>query len=180
MKNFTDEQSEIMVKFMRFAEERDEMGRQLEQTRKMLTEIDTEQAEWQTVTKQQGEKLWSIEERLQNKQTQMKAAGAPATLGSVHNSSWLQGLNPKHYTIQIVAAYDAVAVSRIAAREDLRETMAIYKQEFNQRDWYILLYGDFSSVREARSAIQSLPEDIRTYKPWVRNLLTVQDDLTGQ
>ena len=53
----------------------------------------------------------------------------------------LQGLNPRHYTIQIFAAYDEAVVSRVAAREDLQEAMAIHKGEFNQKDWYVLLYG---------------------------------------
>lgn len=177
VKSFTNEQNEITVKLMRLGEERNEMDRQLEQTRSLHAELVTEQAEWQTITKQQGEKLRSIEELLQKVQAQMKVAGAPTTADKVRNSSRLQGLDPKHYTIQIFAAYDSAVVSRIAAREDLREVMAIYKGEFNQRDWYILLYGDFSSVREARSASLSLPEDIRVYGPWVRNLSTVQGDL---
>ena len=118
-----------------------------------------------------------VEKRLQQTRAQVKAASAPGTVGLMKDRGWLQGLNPKHYTIQLIAAYDTATVSRVAAREDLQEAVAIYKGEFKQRDWYMLLYGDFSSVREAKLAIQDLPEDLRANGPWVRHLSSVQRSL---
>jgi chromosome segregation ATPase len=177
MKGFAEEQNEIKAKFLRYGEQQDEVGRQLEQTHSLLAELAAGEDERQTEAKQQQEKLRLVEKRLQQTQAQVKAASAPGTVGLMKDSGWLQGLNPKHYTIQLIAAYDAATVSRIAAREDLQESVAIYKGEFKQRDWYMLLYGDFSSVREAKLAIQDLPEDLRANGPWVRNLSSVQRSL---
>ncbi len=170
LKGFAQDQNEIRTEFKQFTEQQDEAGRQLAQ-------VVVAQDELQAKARQQEEKLRSLEGHFQRVQAQVKAESAPTAVAQLKDTAWLQGLNPKHYTIQLVAAYDRAAVSRVAERNDLRESMVIHKGELRQRDWYVLLYGDFSSVREAKSTIQRLPEDIRANGPWVRNLSGIQKSL---
>jgi len=173
----TDEQNEIIAKLSRLEQEREVIDEQLELNNRLLSELADQQTETQTIVKQQQQRLAPTKDKSERKPAQEKTSNATAATGSVRNSNWLQGLNPKHYTIQIVAAYDAALISRVAARKDLRRTVAIYKGEFNQREWNILLYGDFSTLREARAAIHELPVDILANSPWVRKLSSVQSDL---
>ncbi|MGD8784505.1 MAG: SPOR domain-containing protein, partial [Thioalkalispiraceae bacterium] len=39
--------------------------------------------------------------------------------------------------------------------------------------WYALVYGSYSSVNEAKAAISDLPQDLRKWSPWVRNIRSI-------
>ena len=167
LKGFAQDQNEIRAEIKQLGEQQDEAGRRLAQ-------VVVVQDELQAKASQQEEKLRSLEGHFQSVQAQVKAESAPAAMAQLKDSAWLQGLDPKHYTVQLVGAYQRAAVERVVKRNDLQGNMVIHKGEFGERDWYVLLYGDFSSVREAKLAIQDLPEDIRADGPWVRNLSSVQ------
>lgn len=155
----------------------EELEQRQQQTDRQLAELTSLQAEWHAVMEQQGEKLLSIEQQLQEVQAPARVDETPVANDSNRNSGWLLGLNPKHYTIQIFSAYDAELVSRVAARGDLPEVLATYQRDLEQRDWHVLLYGEFSTLGEAELAMQGLPGDIRRYGPWIRRMSAVQRDL---
>jgi len=140
---------------------------------RLLAALVVERAERQASAEQQQEDPGSNDRQPPEPPAQTVAADAPASSARSTAGDWPPG-GGKRYTIQVVAAYDAAVVARIAARQDLQQVRAIYRRKFNQKDWYMLLYGRFSSAGEARSAIRELPQDIRAYGAWVRNLTTVE------
>ncbi|WP_456404990.1 SPOR domain-containing protein [Thiolapillus sp.] len=152
-----------------------------EDLRNRLAVMESRQSEWQDAIEQHDEKLRLIEERLQSGlnqvEEQSKAAATLVVPKAVRDSAWLRSLDPKHYSIQILASHDAASVSGEAARQDLSAATAIYTRQGSGGDWYILLYGDFPSYRKATAALGSLPEDIRANDPWIRKLSSVQEEL---
>ncbi len=173
--DLAEAQDKTTAEIMQLQEGREEAEQQLEQHASELTELTSKQAEWQAAMEQQEEKLRLLQVRPQGKRT--KPTTTAVSQNNLRDKAWLQDLNPKHYTLQILGAYDATVVSRFAQRTDLHKPMVMHKGEFKQRDWYVLLYGDFSSLREAKAAIQKLPKDIQTHKPWVRRISTIQKTL---
>lgn len=175
-----DEQRDNASRIEQLEQAQEDMEQQLQKIHGRLSELVAEQSEWQAVVAQQGEALRLIKERLSGKGGDASPASVKAQdpLNSLRNSSWLEKLNPKHYTLQILAAHDEASVARVAARKDLREVVAIYRKAGrNQKDWYVLLYGDFPSFRAARAAVADLPDDIRDNIPWIRSVSDIQNDL---
>ncbi|MCP3870600.1 MAG: hypothetical protein GY703_21415 [Gammaproteobacteria bacterium] len=115
-----------------------------------------------------------------NGQQQAEAVNESRETEIAGQSSWLQQRNPDHYTIQVVAAYGEKTLEDVSWRISLPGPLARYQRQLDGKDWHVLLYGDFSSLAEARAALETFPDDIRAYKPWIRRLSSVQRDLASR
>ena len=91
--------------------------------------------------------------------------------------SWLQDINPKHYTIQLLATVASERRSLLAFLDRQRqrqrnglEQFYIYQTSISGRAWYSVVFGNFSSYSAARSALAGLPRDLARHSPFIRNL----------
>ncbi|EOV8410814.1 SPOR domain-containing protein [Providencia stuartii] len=53
----------------------------------------------------------------------------------------------------------------------------VYETVRHGRQWYVLVYGEFSNIASAKRALKNLPSAIQRDKPWVRSLRHVQSEL---
>ena len=56
-------------------------------------------------------------------------------------------------------------------------SLAFSVTEQGQRESYNLFFGVFPTITQARAAIATLPPELRTNRPWVRQFQSVQDSL---
>jgi len=42
------------------------------------------------------------------------------------------------------------------------------------KDWYLVVYRTYPSLKAARQAIEQLPKHLKKYGPWVRNVSSLQ------
>ena len=54
------------------------------------------------------------------------------------------------------------------------EQAAVLHTQLNNKDWYILVYGSYSTREKARAAIGSLPKGLQLTKPWPRLINDIQ------
>lgn len=111
---------------------------------------------------------------------------APATPPAINNSEhsriagvksayWLSQQNPQDYSIQILGSHTLEGVSRFIRQYEVDGDMALYLTEHQNRDWYVLLYGVYSSRQAAKQALRQLPNPLRQQtKPWLRSLSSIQ------
>lgn len=52
--------------------------------------------------------------------------------------------------------------------------IAFYQTTFKDKPWYQLLYGVYSTKKEAQLAADAFPPKIRKSSPWIRRLSGVQ------
>ena len=147
--------------------------RDLGKTRVALDEYVERQKEFHEVTRRLSKQL---EKR---SPAGAKKQGMADPGGGLKDSNWLRQRNPGHYTIQLAGAYGEGVLEGIAGRLSLPGPVAVYQRDWNGRVWNVLVYGDFSSKREAQNAMESLPEEVKEAKPWIRSLSRVQADLEG-
>ncbi len=152
--------------------------RDLGKTRVALDAYLEKQTEINEVTRKLSERLGVTGKQPSENGDDEGGAQGPRDTGT-EDSSWIRKRDPAHYTIQIAGAYSKAVIAGIASRLSLPGPLAQYQREWNGRDWNVLLYGDFSSKTEAQATIDSLPEEIKAAKPWVRSLSRVQADLEG-
>lgn len=88
-----------------------------------------------------------------------------------HSGEWMRERDPDHWTIQLVAGGRYDGVRAFVSRYRLQDHAAIVKGERDgYGSWYMVLYGVYSGLPEARAALDALPGDLRVNKPWIRRL----------
>ena len=90
---------------------------------------------------------------------------------------WLLSLDPKQYTLQMIGARDEGAVQEFISSYPSLTKVAYYKTLFKGSDWYVVIYGQFSTKNEAKLAVMRLPKNLIASKPWTRPLASVQKDI---
>ncbi len=94
----------------------------------------------------------------------------------VHNETWLLSQVSSRYTIQIMGArkeallYDFVNKNQLLEQNEI----AFYQTTFRDKPWFQLLYGVYTTKKDALSAAASLPPNLRKSSPWIRRLSAVQ------
>jgi len=148
--------------------------------RATLGQLETAQQETEKSLQQlQDSYLKAVEFRQGSAKNQPEEAASEISSDELKGVSWLRGLSPDHYTIQLVAAHNKGVIEQVAAGVESTEGLATYKRQYQGRDWYVLLYGDFQTREQALSAGSELPGQIKAFKPWVRRLSWVHRDLTN-
>jgi DamX protein len=85
--------------------------------------------------------------------------------------SWVSSQNPKHFTLQVMGSHERPALSRVMHDHKLSpDTAAVLHTRLNNKDWYILVYGSYSTPDKARAAVRTLPKSLQLSRPWPRQI----------
>ncbi|RQW65161.1 SPOR domain-containing protein [Vibrio viridaestus] len=85
--------------------------------------------------------------------------------------------NPRYgFTIQVVAVGEQNKVDQFASRlpRDGQPIWENYKV-VNGTKWYTIMYGDYATKEQAKSAINELPADFRNLKPFVKSIDSIKN-----
>lgn len=93
------------------------------------------------------------------------------TAASVHDETWLQQRNPRHFTIQVGAFKDKNQAKQIASQ--LRPPVALYSQAQS----HIVLQGDYATLERARLALSSFNNPTPEVQPWIRDFGSIQQGI---
>jgi septal ring-binding cell division protein DamX len=95
---------------------------------------------------------------------------APVTQKPV-TRSWIERQNPKHFTLQVMGSREQSSITRVMRAHKLSpDKAAVLHTRLNNKDWYILVYGSYSTRDEARAAVSTLPTGLQLTKPWPRRI----------
>lgn len=81
----------------------------------------------------------------------------------------------KKYSLQLFGAYHLSDVKSLQQSLDAKKSTQIWHTEHNGKDWYVLTYGKYPSVMQAKLAMDTLPEQVDEYEPWVRNVTGMEN-----
>jgi len=114
----------------------------------------------------------------QPKTEMTEASPRPVVMGNTaKGNAWLMTRNPSHYTLQLMAlSKKSNVLAQLKGVRD-KSRFAIFDTKRKGRSLYILLYGDLASSKEASSAQQELPPNLRNSKPWIRKFSAIQQEL---
>ena len=87
---------------------------------------------------------------------------------------WLLTQDPDAYTIQIVASPNQESLFAFANKNFANKQTAYYQKTNQEKQWYILLYGIFTTRDEALTAIETLPADIQKNQPYPLQIKQIQ------
>ena len=92
---------------------------------------------------------------------------------SVGPQEWVSSQNPRHYTLQLASSTNKQLIEKYYSLNDLSGKAGYYSSIRQGERWYALVYGSYNSVHSAKSAIADLPQDLRKWSPWVRNIRSI-------
>lgn len=78
-----------------------------------------------------------------------------------------------NFTLQLLGSYHKDLVAKEKAAKHLGSQAQIYQTKFNNKDWYVLLYGRYENANQAKEAARSL-EGKMAMKPWVKPVATIK------
>lgn len=83
-----------------------------------------------------------------------------------------------HFTLQLLGSRHLDQVEAVVEQNHLAKNSAIYHTYFKNKDWYVLVYGDYETPDDALSAIDRLPPMAQQLKPWVKPFASVKVGLS--
>lgn len=81
------------------------------------------------------------------------------------------------YTLQLMASADLKAVHSFINRYHLQGKVQYYCAKYRGATWYMLLYGHYATVAEARIAKRQLLASVQILQPWVKSLNLVKKEI---
>lgn len=93
------------------------------------------------------------------------------------SDSWIKGLNSKYYTLQLMASHDDQGIRHFLQERGVSSEYAVYTSEKNAKPWHVIIYGVYETRDFADLARKDLPNYLKDYSPWVRNIGEVQRSL---
>lgn len=86
---------------------------------------------------------------------------------------WVAAQSPTYYTLQLASSTNQALIHKYFNENTLQGKAGYYSSMRQGERWYALVYGAYPSVNEAKAAISSLPQDLRKWSPWVRNIRSI-------
>ncbi|MDY6979557.1 MAG: SPOR domain-containing protein [Pseudomonadota bacterium] len=91
---------------------------------------------------------------------------------------WIRVQKPGNYTLQLASSRNSRLIKRYYAEYQLQGRGGYFLNK--NRNQYALVYGTYPSVADATRAIEALPEALRQWQPWVRQLRQIQSSMADE
>jgi|GEM_PF-1857643 len=105
---------------------------------------------------------------------------APATITQnpeIKSRDWISRQDPRHFTLQLASSLDKAAIIRLIHKRRIEQEAAYYSTRQNDRTWYSLVYGSFTSRDSAHQAMRNLPRSLRRNHPRIRSFGEIHSQL---
>lgn len=86
---------------------------------------------------------------------------------------WVAAQKSNYYTLQLASSTNKALIQKYYNENNLAGKAGYYHSRRSGEDWYALVYGAYPSVQAAKAAIGNLPNDLRKWSPWVRNIKSI-------
>ncbi|RTE65582.1 hypothetical protein EH243_11625 [Amphritea opalescens] len=87
---------------------------------------------------------------------------------------WVMDKFPPNFTIQLLYGTDERGVLKYIAKHKLPDTVRYFRTQREAGLYYVLVYGDYKSIPEARAALDEIPASARK-SHWIRKFRRLQE-----
>lgn len=88
----------------------------------------------------------------------------------------LRHASKRHYTLQLSSASRSEPLMALAKKQKLSNYI-VYETERHGVPWYVLVYGEYAGMTQAKQALQQLPATLQKNLPWIRSISDVQAEI---
>lgn len=112
------------------------------------------------------------------KTTQAVTAITNQPIGKIEDSAaWLWSQDPRGYTLQLLGGRNDKSIQKFIQKYKLKGKAIYFHTKHNERNWYALVYGSYTTRSAALQAIKNLPIAIQKTSPWARSFASIHKDL---
>ncbi|MDX1812314.1 MAG: SPOR domain-containing protein, partial [Gammaproteobacteria bacterium] len=106
---------------------------------------------------------------------EVKPAHASKKLSPLQQDlQWINAQNAKNYTIQLIGTGKIEAAESFIKKHHIEKGGHYFHKKRKGKDWYSVIYGSYSSAREAKAGVEKLPSSLKKIKPWIRQFKNIQ------
>lgn len=115
----------------------------------------------------------------QEKNAMLKLENGAANNTAMNNvnytadEKYLLSLPPHDYTLQVLGSYNVSDLTKLMQTNNLQGKAYIFHTYYMGKDWYVLVYGTYTTETQALQAMKNMPKALQESKPWVRQLADV-------
>lgn len=91
----------------------------------------------------------------------------------------LMSWNETDYTLQLLGVSTEKAARNFIANQLNQEDLLMFKTTRQDKDWFVVVAGRYTSVTAAKAAINELPQEQSKAGPWPRVLRVIQREIQG-
>lgn len=77
---------------------------------------------------------------------------------------------PHGYTLQVMSGNRLASLQSYIDKNKFNKQLRIIKIERNNKDWYIMVYGNYATHEQAEKAKINLNPTLKSLKPWIKKL----------
>ncbi len=107
-------------------------------------------------------------------------AVSESATSNIQTERWIKQQEDEHYTIQLFGSFEQQAIIRFVKQYSLKGDMAQFSSRRNGKNWFSLLYGNYSSRENAAEALNKLAPRLRKNSPWIRNFSSIKQQLLSE
>lgn len=96
------------------------------------------------------------------------------------DEQWIMNQSAEHYTIQLIASGNEVAMQRFINENNLHDSAVYYRTRRNGRNWFTLIQGSFKSLTLAKNAVRKLSSPLQIADPWIKPIVDIQKALAAR
>jgi len=123
-------------------------------------------------------RLATLNQRVSAQEQRLQQTNAPVPMPAVlHGREWLLSRPAGHYTIQLLGAHRRERLILLTEEMPLPGVSAYYQHTHEEKDWYVLVSGDYPGFSHAFKALRALPAPWNSYGPWIREFSSIQREL---
>lgn len=104
----------------------------------------------------------------------IKPGAGTHALVSQSPDDWIRKQNPRYYTLQLASSTNPNLIQKYYRENNLDGDAGYYRNYRQGKNWYALVYGSYSSINQAKQAVDTLPAELRKWSPWVRKFQDIQ------
>lgn len=137
-----------------------------------LSSTQMEQQGLNKTVEQLAEKISTVGnqfQQLQKSQSQNSDISPPNKLPDIEIIG-IEKIKSPFYTIQLLGALHQESIRSFIRQHRLTDSSRIYQTELQDKPWYILVQGHYSSFSQAKEKLEQLPEYLRKNSPWIKKL----------
>ena len=101
----------------------------------------------------------------------------PAATDRFEKTTWWLAQSPTRYTLQLLGTYNLGTVKDFIRDQGSLDHFSYFHALHKEKDWYVVVYGNYRNRSEAIAAVETLPQELRGLNPWARSVRGVQQDI---
>jgi DamX protein len=92
----------------------------------------------------------------------------------VEPSNSLLNLPTNSYTLQLLGSRSETNVRNFISDNGGGDNYAYFETQFQEKPWYVVVYGNYPDSISAKAAIANLPGSLNELEPWARSVSEIQ------